>query len=204
MNNDPMMQYTASLYLQKLATGRNPLDGESLPEENDWVFDPDLQRSLQYAADALQHLCMESTRQTPRSAREPFRISPDQRKAIFISTKPVGVSVVANRVNKVLEPNVTSVAGGHMTAWMQNCGLLKTETTDGETMKVPTKEGEELGITIHDFKTRDGRDYRKCLYNSNAQTFLVDNLENIAEYTAQARAARLKQKRSGPKSSGSA
>ena len=32
MNNDPMMQYTASLYLQKLATGRNPLDGECLPE----------------------------------------------------------------------------------------------------------------------------------------------------------------------------
>lgn len=190
MNYDPMLQYTASLYLQKLSTGRNPLDGTVLAEDNEWVFDPNVQRSLQYAVDVLQDYYISSARQTPRSEREPFRISPDQRKSIYISQKPVGVSVVAGRVNKVLEPNVISVAGGHMTAWLQNCGLLKPETTDGETMKVPTPEGEKMGISIHDFTTRDGRPYRKCLYDRNAQMFLIDNLETIAEYTAQRRAAR--------------
>ena len=59
-----------------------------------------------------------------------------------------------------------------------------------ERMKVPTKAGEDLGITMVKKTTRDGRDYYKNLYNKEAQEFLVDHLDAIAGYQEQRKEAK--------------
>ena len=71
--------------------------------------------------------------------------------------------------------------------WLLNIGMLYVHDFDGrKTVKRPTEEGNQIGITV---ETRMGRsgEYQVILYNEDAQRFILDNLEAVVATEAKKR-----------------
>ena len=72
-------------------------------------------------------------------------------------------------------------------AWLIEAGLLEqVQTSAGRQRKRPTENGRAMGISIEDRVSQNGP-YQVVVYNTEAQHFIVDNLDAI---TAQMRNAK--------------
>lgn len=172
--------YTTKLYLEKLSNGIDPFNGAELAGDS-LLNNVYLCRSFRFAADILDEILQNRCCVTPYSSRKKktFSISEEERDNIKISQKPVGISVLAANVAEVVRPDVKGIPGIQMTSWLESIGLLQTVVEDGEKMKIATSDGEAVGIKTTEQKTRDGRLYKKNLYDEGAQRFIIENLEAI-------------------------
>lgn len=55
---------------------------------------------------------------------------------------------------------------------------------NGKNLKIPTKNGIQLGITTQERLSMYGS-YKVVLYDSNVQQFILDNIDTIAYYNTQ-------------------
>ncbi len=172
--------YTSKIYLEKLSNGMDPFTGDDLPEDT-VLNDVYLCRAFALAADVLDMFIKNGCKinASSKSERHPFRITEAQIENITISEEPVSITTIANRINKVLDSDVRHIQGFHIAAWLEIEGFLTTEVYKDKRNRIPTKEGESIGITAHlvDFQ---GREFYKNLYNVNAQAFVVANIHKIA------------------------
>ena len=174
--------YTAKLYMDKLANGMNPLDGEELPEDT-LLNDVYLCRTFMFVSGILDEVIRNNCMVTkmPNSKKEKFRITESQRVQIKVTEEAVGVSAIVSRISRVLDKNVRNVTSLKITGWLEAQGLLRRVTIGGRTQKVATDEGNVLGIETRTVTYGD-KEYRKTLYNMNAQGFIIANLEDISEF----------------------
>lgn len=188
MMYDKEKLYTTKLYLEKLSNGIDPFSGADLSTDS-LLNNVYLCRSFRFAADILDEILQNRCCVTPYSSRKRkiFTITEEERESIRVSEKPIGISVVAANVAEAIRPDVKRIPGIQMTAWLEEMGLLVTVTQDGEKMKVATEEGNLLGIETREQKTRDGRLYKKNLYDETAQRFIIENLEAIDDFASMRR-----------------
>ena len=175
---------TTMTYLNKLSLGTDPFTGEEISEDS-LLNNVYLSRSFRYAADIMEAILKNRCCITPYTSRKKreFHITEEEKKSIPISSDPIGISVLANRVAAAICPDVKGLPGVQMTSWLEDMGLLKTVTGNGEKMKVATEDGNAVGIVTAELLTRDGRKYKKNLYEETAQRFIIENLEIIGEYS---------------------
>ena len=101
---------------------------------------------------------------------------------IEISENAVTVSAIADRANCVLiERRQGRIAGQHINGWLISKGFIETTEINGKHAKVPTDAGAKLGIEAVDRKIR-GVDVKICLFNTAAQTYIVENIEKIIKF----------------------
>lgn len=179
--------FTAQKYLRNLASGRSPVDGADLAEDH-LLRDPALVNALDLAADLLAAWLDNGgfNRVEPKRVR-PFELSDADRNEIVISEDAVGVMTIANRIAKVVPYDMQTVRYAQICAWLQYLGALAWEEKDGSKRRVSTPTGQQLGIRTVARKSVDGNTYLKNLYDANAQRFVIDNLEGIMTYSAQAK-----------------
>lgn len=179
--------FTAQKYLRNLASGRNPVDGADLAEDH-LLRDPALVNAFDLAADLLEAWLDNGgfNRVEPKRIR-PFELSEADRKRIVISEDAVGVMTIANRIAKVVPYDMKTVRYAQICAWLQYLGALAWEEQDGSKRRVSTPTGQQLGIRTVERRSVDGNTYRKNIYDANAQKFVIDNLEGIVSYSAQAK-----------------
>ena len=66
-----------------------------------------------------------------------------------------------------------------LTNWLLSIGMLfEHSSLDGKTSKRPTEQGSNIGIST-EVRTGQIGEYTVVVYNKEAQTFIVDNLEAI-------------------------
>ena len=64
------------------------------------------------------------------------------------------------------------------------CGfLVQMETGDGKKIKIPTEQGNMIGISSEERFGQAGP-YRVSVYNTDAQQFILDNIDAIIEINA--------------------
>ena len=69
-----------------------------------------------------------------------------------------------------------------LNSWLMSIGLLTEETTPiGKTRKVPTSDGEMLGLSETEFTDNRGS-VKYVIYNTNAQQFIFDNIDSVIEF----------------------
>ena len=180
---DKQKLYTSKLYMEKLANGINPLDDSELPQDS-LLNDVALCRCFVFCADILGQVIDNhgAVKRTPESMKDPFSITEDQRSEIWISDKPVGVTILASRINEKIDENVKGIAGTHIAAWMEKEGLLVTNVVGAQKVREPSEEGIALGLSVENGRSKAGMPYKKVLYNAGAQAFVIANLEAIAEF----------------------
>ena len=74
---------------------------------------------------------------------------------------------------------MSKIAYKDLTKWLLSIGMLREHLqADGKTAKRPTEQGNNIGIST-DVRMGQHGTYTVVLYNLEAQTFIIDNLEAV-------------------------
>lgn len=168
-------------FLDALAEGVNPLDGTALPE-SDIVNNVRISRCLFYVSDVLRQVIENGGTERRSSSREPFRISAEQLANFSFSEMPITVSEIAKRVSALVpEGSTKKMSASAINKWLLKIGALEESQNEyGRSTKLPTEEGQKLGI-IMDNRQGPGGNYYVSVYSRKAQEFIIDNFEAILD-----------------------
>lgn len=169
------------MYIDNLANGINPLNGQHLPEE-DIVNNVRITRCLFYVSNVLQQVIQSSGivgKQT-KPKKQPFNLDVADRLKFEISETAIPVSEITKRINSLIDAETMMLLKYQsITGWLLNAGFLTARPDyDGKMKKYPTEAGNRIGIQIeHRIGIRG--DYDVIVYSPQAQQFIVDNLDGI-------------------------
>lgn len=177
----------AKMYIDNLANGINPLNGQTLPEE-DIVNNVRITRCLFYVSNVLQQVIQSSGivgKQT-KPKKQPFNLDVADRLKFEISETAIPVSEITKRINSLIDTETMMLLKHQsITGWLLNAGFLTTWSDyDGKMKKYPTEAGNRIGIQIEHRIGMRG-DYDVIVYSPQAQQFIVDNLDGIIDLNHQ-------------------
>ena len=177
------------LFIEKLLTGVNPLTEEVLSNQ-DTLNNPDIIREMFFIREILETARKVGLSKTAKPART-FR--PVSEKA---ELKEVPASLIDAFEYKKAQPitgfltqfyapledkTIKPLTAVTVNKWLLLSGILK-ESYDNDleqTVKVPAKAGEALGISAEHRTDRTGRRYLSITYGKKAQYFLAQNINHI-------------------------
>ena len=173
---------TAKTYIEKLANGINPLTDTQL-EENDSANNVRLSRCFFYIADILRQVLENGGAVAKRRASKlPFYITDEALERFEYSDVPISLTHIVARINALVDlDSVHKLSFRKVVLWLKKAGLL--ENCDGKYPGVktcPTLQGEEIGLCIEKRISTIG-EYFAVYYNRNAQEFIVNHIQSIAE-----------------------
>lgn len=172
----------AKTYMDKLANGMNPIDDTVVPDE-DIINIVRISRCFFFVSDVLRQIIENggiTSVVDKRTQKLPLSIPFDKRSQFNYSEKPIPASEIAKRVNALVDTeNMTKLTYSGILTWLTKIGMMEGAfTSDGKRTKRPTLIGKEIGISIEDRIGNKGP-YQVVVYNSQAQHFIVDNLDAI-------------------------
>lgn len=171
----------AKQYIEKMAYGRNPLSGESVPD-TDIINNVCISRCLFYVSEVLEQV-IEEQESDSKNQEVNFPLPLDQLKNYVPSEEPLSISAITGRINTIAAlPEGQKVKREQITDWLMEIGALQGFTTaGGACVKRPTQQGIQLGITTEK-RTAGGREYDVVVYDQYAQQFIADHLDAIMEF----------------------
>ncbi len=181
--NDNQKLLKAKSYLDKLANGINPVTNEIVPE-SDTINNIHISRCLFYISDVLRNV-IEGNVSSPKkkSSKAPFSITAQQLAGYPFTNEPITVTEITKNINALIDADeMKGLKTTSITNWLIEIGFLEYITDEkGKNHKFPTEKGTQLGILTQERLGMYGT-YKVVLYNSNAQQFILDNIDAIATY----------------------
>ena len=165
-------------WIQKLANGINPLDGSTIPE-SDIVNNVHISRCLFYVAELLESVSKKKGRKSEDYVFD-FNISTEDLAKVNIVER-TGIANFVREINKFVPENMKPLSYGKILSWLMANGYLEEFELDNlGKKKRPTALGCSIGISA---ELREGVNgpYWAVEYNPNAQRFILDNIDVIAE-----------------------
>ena len=172
----------AKMYIDKLANGINPLNNMPVPE-NEVVNQVRMSRCFFFVSDVLRQVIEQGGVAPEKRERKRVFYLPMEKRAEFeFSENPIPISEITKRLNAMKpDENMKNMPYGWITSWLAQMGLLESvETEEGKMSRRPTEQGKGIGITQVE---REGinRTYYMTVYNQTAQSFILENLDEIIE-----------------------
>lgn len=170
----------AKMYMDKLANGIDPLSDWPVPEE-ELINNVRLSRCFFFVADVLRQVLENGgTKPAKRTEKVPLAVPVEVRSRFAYSETPIAASEIARRVNDLIDTDkMKKLSYAGIAAWLLEAGLLEqVQTSAGRQRKRPTENGRAMGISIEDRVSQNGP-YQVVVYNTEAQRFIVDNLDAI-------------------------
>ena len=182
----------AKIYLEKMADGINPLNGEPVAPD-DLVRDPHIANCLLYVADIVAAVLenggteeqAEPRERRPRRAE--YYITDEQRSQMQTDTSPVYVSDIARELSKFSKENgCKQLTAAKLNLWLLSIGMLEERDIGRDTpAKVATPAGEQIGIRSEEAIDGKGQPFIRNLYTQAAQQFVLDNLDGLLAFLKQ-------------------
>lgn len=182
MNELEKIQY-ARYFIEKLANGINPIDGQNIPK-SDTLNNIRISRCLFYVSDLLRQIVDNGGIHPDRSLSEnqkvPFSISAEQLLMFPYSDAPIPVSEISRRINTLIDTEkMRRMTNKDITNWLLTKKMIhEIKNEEGNLRKRPTEEGMELGISVVE-RQNEFRIYHFLAYDFNAQHFIIDNMDAI-------------------------
>ena len=176
----------AKSYIDSLAGGINPLNGEALPE-SDIVNQVRISRCLFYVSDVLRQVIENGGIGKPSSPRMvPFSLTEEQLSRFEYSDSSLTASAILGRINALTEDTrMKKLTYRSVASVLEKEGLLARFTnSQGRMRREPTEKGRMLGITMERRSGPNG-DYTVVVYDRNAQHFLISHMDQLIEAAAQ-------------------
>ncbi len=168
----------AKSFIDKLANGINPLDDTPIPE-GDIANNVRLSRCFFYVSDILRQVC-ENGGIGKVEKNIPFSITYEQLVRFEFSNFPISGSEISHRLSVIVNnPAMKSFSVLLMNQWLVQSGFLYEDIDSmGRKRKLPTEHGRGIGICTEQKMGRDGN-YTAVLFDTNAQHFIIDNIQAI-------------------------
>ena len=180
----------AKMYLDKMANGINPITDEQTPDE-DSLNNVRVSRCLFYVSDILRQVIENGgiIGKQSKPSKHSFSVTHDDLKRFTISSMPIPVSEITKRINElVANQTMTELKHTSITTFLIESGFLtQTDLGDGHYTKLPTEQGKSIGITVEERQGQNGT-YRVTVYNTEAQQFILDNIDAIIEVNNRSKA----------------
>lgn len=177
------IEYTKN-FIDKLANGINPLDDTQIPD-GDLLNNIRISRCMFYVSDILRQVIENNgfKKATNDKNKAPFSIS-DERLAEFqFSQEPIGISEFTKRINSLIDENIMKkLKITSITEWLVDTDILYNEISNNKKHKRVTPKGASLGMSECIYQGQYG-EYKKLLYNENAQHFIINNINSIIQNT---------------------
>ena len=160
-------------WINKLANGMNPIDGNILPD-SDIVNNVHIARCLFYVSNLLEEVIKKKS-STQKQYELEFHLTPEAAAKVYV-TERTGIAMFVKEINKVIPENMKPLAASKVTQWLVSVGYLtEQQSSDGRKYKAPTELGISIGMTS---AWRDGSQgqYLAVSYDANAQHFILENL----------------------------
>lgn len=177
----------AKQYIDSLANGFDPLSGRPV-KEDDVVNQVRISRCLFYVSGVLQKVIENGgtvqKKRTPRSQKMPFSLSEEQTSQLKPHTASLSASRITASINELVNAeNMQKLKTTELIGWLMSIGMLtEVENAQGRKRKIPTKNGEMLGMKETTFVNEQGNTTQYTVYDRNAQQFIFDNLEAIIAF----------------------
>ncbi len=172
----------AKSFIDKLAEGINPLDGNPIPE-GDIANNVRLTRCFFYVSDILRQIIENGG--VNRDGKLPFSITAEQLARYNFLPFPIGVNEISKQLTALIDnPMMKTITGVQINNWLEAEGYLVKvlDPQSNKNRRIPTQSGEALGITLTIKNDRDGHPYNAVEYNENAQRFILSNLDEIKSF----------------------
>ena len=177
----------AKEYIKEMANGINPLTGEVVLD-NDLINDVKISRCLFFVSEVLDEYCdllekaMKKVKRSSRIKKSNFYATYEDLADFNYSSGPMYLSDIIKEINQCFQKeNMKKITFKALSNWLVINGYLTLSVReDGKNEKLPTPLGEELGIKAIQ-KHYNNRKYHLCLYDINAQRFIIENIEEISK-----------------------
>lgn len=177
-------------YVEKLANGVNPLNGQQIPD-GDLLNNIRISRCLFYVSDILRQVVEKGglTKLGKKPKKAPFHLSYAELQKFPYSEEPISISELTKRANGLIDTDEMSKLNYRcISDWLLEIGLLCSDfDAQGKRFRKPTVKGEEFGLSTVRRKGESG-EYTQTVYSRAAQQFILDNLDSALElYSANKR-----------------
>lgn len=176
----------AKVYIDKLANGIDPLSDTQVSND-DVINQVEVSRCLFYVSDVLRKLIENGgfNENSHKTEKQAFFVTPEELSNYKIERTPIPVSEIAKRINDLVDPDaVTKLEYSSITSFLLQSGfLVEYEYSEGRKTKIPTGSGKSIGISREERLGQYGP-YYVTVYNSEAQQFILDNINAIIEINA--------------------
>lgn len=171
----------AKMYMDKLAQGVDPITNQVLPGDSA-LNQVRLARCFFYVSGVLDQVIANGGYVGTRPKKNDFVLTPEQCAKVKISGEPVRITEFVDLLYEAAaNPEMKKLNTTTITNWLLEKGLMvKEDGADGKSRRVPTDAGRSLGIST---EVRQGQygEYLAVYYNTDAQKYILDNLEAIMQ-----------------------
>ena len=187
---DVEIMQRAKQYIDSLANGIDPLSGKSV-KDDDVVNQVRISRCLFYVSGVLQKVIdnggeiqREKKQKSPKPIKVPFFLTHEQIALLQPQSTALSATKVAGIANELIDDeHMQKLKGTDIAGWLLSVGLLQeVESATGRKRKVPTPDGEMLGIKETSFINEQGVPTQYTVYDKNAQQFIFDNMETLITF----------------------
>ena len=166
----------AKSYIEKLANGINPLTNQEVPE-SDIINNVKISRCLFYVSDLLRQVVENKgiSQSKNKSSKVPFQLDYESREKFEYSELPIPISEIERRINALIQPEeMKKLTYKQIADWLMETGFLKLVVKDdGKTVRRPTDQGIDIGISTEERQSLRGP-YTVVVYNRSAQQFILE------------------------------
>ncbi len=180
----------AKQYIDALANGYDPLSGQPV-RDDDVVNQVRVSRCLFYVSGVLQKVIdnggeIQRKKKTkpPKTVKEVFFLTHEQIVLLQSQNTALSATKVAAIANELIDDeHMQKLKGTDIAGWLLSVGLLQeVESATGRKRKVPTPDGEMLGMKETSFINEQGVSTQYTVYDKNAQQFIFDNMETLIAF----------------------
>ena len=176
--NDRNKSIIAKDWILKLANGINPLDGSAIPD-GDIVNNVHISRCLFYVSELLGTYQIMSNKKSKAYENEFYIKLEDIEKVTIVER--TGIASFVREINKLIPDNTRPISYGKILNWLMANGYLEEVEVDNfGKRKNPTASGSAVGISAGLREGTNGQ-YWAVEYNSNAQRFILSNINAISK-----------------------
>lgn len=179
----------AKKYIDSLAKGIDPLSGKEL-KDDDIVNNVRISRCLFYVSGILQKV-IDNGGEVQReklkcSERAEFSLTDEQKLRLTPEDYLQSSAKITAAINaQIDEYTMKKLKVTTLNNWLVSIGFLAEVTSGtGRTHKIPTPEGEAMGLREKEFSDQNGT-HKYVAYNRSAQQFIFDNIDAVIGFAHQ-------------------
>ena len=168
----------ASVYLERMADGKNPTTNQ--PIEDEVLDNPNVIRCLHFVGEILREVEQNGGLVGKKKGKAPFPIEVLE-QFVYRNDKPISY-VLKQFKEPVAEMNVRRLNSGKINKWLETNGYIEKRLIEESNRECwfPLEKGKELGMYSEE-RGDPGYQYAIIMYSEKAQKFLAENMKQILE-----------------------